>query len=509
MRSVIKGFGHLLALTSRRFYAALAKPQQAQQVVQQRLVNRLRACEYGRTYGIRDRDDWQRLPIVEYEDLEPWIVRKSVRSRPRQSPLTPEPILFYEPTSGSSGPVKQIPYTRSLRRSFNHLFCVWAHDLIARGPVFSTGKLYFSISPRISRDSIDSGGTSDDSDYLNPWLRWLLRPFLAMSPSAQTMDRFKENLAQTLLATEDLEIVSIWSPSFLTAQLDYIHTHRKQLQQSLNDRLSAVRSQLLLQDEIPWTDLWPQLKLISCWDSATAADRAAGLRSHFPGVLVQGKGLLATEAPMTLPLVAAQGCVPLLDEIFFEFEDSQGRCHPLSQLEVGQDYQTIVSQSGGLYRYRMGDRVRVTHHLLQTPCLKFLGRGQDVSDLVGEKLHIQFVSDVLDQLDLAEAQFQSLVPIQQSSINYYLLLLDRCDREPGVIADQLEQALCQSFHYQLARQLGQLARARVVVSATIAEQLSTAKAQSGQRWGDVKHTRLLAVPVDPMFLRSFPSARKE
>ena len=499
MRGLIKGFGHLLASTSRRFYAALAQPQQAQQIVQQRLVNRLRACEYGRTYGIHCRADWQQLPIVEYEDLRPWIVRQPGRSPLRQSPLTPEPILFYEPTSGSSGPVKQIPYTRSLRRSFNHLFCLWAYDLIAHGPAFSTGKLYFSISPGFSSTSTNAGGTRDDSDYLDPWLRWLLRPFLVMPPSAPTLDSFKENLAQTLLQTEDLEIVSIWSPSFLAVQLDYIHTHRKRLWKTLKDRLSAVRSHFLLQDEIPWTDLWPQLKLISCWDSVTAADGAAGLRSQFPGVLVQGKGLLATEAPMTLPLVAAQGCVPLLDEIFFEFEDSRGRCLELHQLEVGQDYQTIVSQSGGFYRYRIGDRVRVTHPFLNTPCLKFLGRGQEVSDLVGEKLHLQFVSDVLDRLDLTEAGFQSLVPIQQS-INYYVLLLDRCDRESSVIACQLEQALCQSFHYRLARQLGQLAPARVVVSATIAEQLSTAKAQSGQRWGDIKHARLLTIPVDPMVL---------
>ncbi|MEM9138101.1 MAG: GH3 auxin-responsive promoter family protein, partial [Cyanobacteria bacterium P01_F01_bin.42] len=338
-----------------------------------------------------------------------------------------------------------------------------------------------------------SGGTADDSDYLDPWLRWLLRPFLVMPPYSRTPAAFKENLARTLLQTEALEIISIWSPSFLTAQLDYIQTHRQRLQTDLKNRLSAARSQLLHQDPIPWTELWPQLKLISCWDSVTAADGAAGFRSQFPNVLVQGKGLLSTEAPMTVPLVAAEGCVPLLDEIFFEFEDSQGHCFGLHQLEVGQDYTVIISQMGGLYRYRMGDRVRVTHHFLETPCLQFIGRGQSVSDLVGEKLHLQFVSDLLDRLDLS-ARFQSLVSVRQP--DGYVLLLDRCDRKLETLAQQLEQGLCESYHYQLARQLGQLASVRVMVSTTIAEQLATAKAQSGQRWGDIKHARLESNPID-------------
>ncbi|MDJ0694669.1 GH3 auxin-responsive promoter family protein [Mastigocoleus sp. MO_188.B34] len=34
----------------------------------------------------------------------------------------------------------------------------------------------------------------------------------------------------------------------------------------------------------------------------------------------------------------------------------------------------------------IGDRVRVTHFYQSTPCLEFLGRTQEISDLVGEKL---------------------------------------------------------------------------------------------------------------------------
>ena len=484
MRGIVKCFGSLLAPIARQFYRALENPQQAQSAVQQQLVQRLQRCEYGRQFQVRNLEDWHRLPIVSYEDLQPYI-----EDLPNsQIPLTPEPVLFYEPTSGSSGPIKRIPYTRSLRRSFNHLFCVWAHDLITHGPCFSSGKLYFSISPTFS-DSNSATGTTDDSDYLDPWLRWLLKPFLVISPPTTTPADFKKALARTLLKAENLEIISIWSPSFLTAQLDYIQSHKEQLYGELKDDMSVKRSHLLLQTQIPWTDLWPRLKLISCWDSAMAADGADGLRQLFPNVLVQGKGLLATEAPMTVPLIAAKGQVPLLDRVYFEFEDNRGRCHKLHELEIGKTYEVIISQMGGLYRYRMGDRVRVTHYFLKTPCLEFVGRGQSVSDLVGEKLNAQFVCDRLKKLDLSTAQFQSLIPVLQPQ-PHYVLLLDRVNGDIGAIAQALENALCESFHYRLARQLDQLTSVQVIVSSNVAEQLSAYRAQSGQRWGEVKHARL-------------------
>ncbi|MGD1863499.1 MAG: GH3 auxin-responsive promoter family protein [Phormidesmis sp.] len=487
MRSVIKAFGQLLAPTSKRFYKALENPQQAQQAVQQRLVKRLKNCEYGQKYQIDTIEDWHRLPIVTYEDLHPWIppVGQLVTQR---SSLTPEPILFYEPTSGSSGPRKQIPYTRSLRRSFNYLFGIWAHDLIVNGSGFTTGKFYFSISPTFTQVDTPQG-TTDEADYLDPWLRWLLRPFMVTAPQTHTPEEFKGQLAQTLLKAADLEIISIWSPSFLTAQLDYIQRHQLQLATALKSTLSSDRLALLQQDKISWASLWPNLKLISCWDSVTAADGASTLSSHFPTALVQGKGLLATEAPMTVPLIAANGHVPMLSEIYFEFADATGRCHALHELEIGKTYEVIISQMGGLYRYRMGDRIKVTHYFRSTPCLEFVGCGKAVSDLVGEKLHIQFVSDVLAKLDLSPSSFQSLVPVRQPQ-DHYVLLLDKFEGDVDAIAQQLDQALCESFHYQLARQLEQLCPAKLLVSATVVEQLAANRLTDGQRWGDMKHTKL-------------------
>lgn len=497
MRPIIQLFGQLLAPTARRFHQALDNPELTQISVHNHICDRLVASEYGKALGIRSVADWQRVPIVDYDALAPWILGHQKR---QQIPLTPEPILFYEKTSGSSGAVKWIPYTQSLRRSFNQMFCVWAYDLIFHGPKFSTGKLYACISPQLN--PTDSPSLQDDLDYLDGWLRWFLRPWLVMPNGLNRLrdaQIFKHQLALALLQAEKLEIISIWSPSFLQVHLQYIQENRQLLQAELQGRMSHHRLQLLGEDNISWTQLWPNLKLVSCWDSANAADQAKGLQVQFPGVLIQGKGLLATEAPMTIPLIAAGGYVPVLDEVFFEFEDDTGSLHKLHELSMGKEYTIILSQKGGLYRYRIGDRIRVTHYYRHTPCLEFLGRHQAISDLVGEKLHETFVNHVLNSINLQGNHFKSLVPVVNPF--YYVLLLDWATETPEIIAQKLDKALSESYHYHRARSLGQLAPPQVFISPQIPDLLAMHRVRSGSIWGGIKHPILATTPISTEFLQ--------
>ena len=525
MNLIIKLFSKLIESANHQFYQALENPQAAQKKVQNQILKNLIKSDYGRYLRVKNVEDWHRIPIVEYHNIENWI---EIQNKDNTHLLTSEKVSFYEKTSGSSGTAKLIPYTKSLRRSFKQMFCVWAHDLITHGPKFNTGKIYFCISPQLGEkeQEITSSSQSlqDDSEYLDGWLKRLMNHFLVSPPELNKLhdaDKFKHQLAKTLLTSENLEIISIWSPTFLKVILDYIQNNRKKLAFELRNEISAKRSLMLLQpnlfkqestnpklnelfekintDRIPWNLLWKELKLISCWDSANAADGADFLRSLFPNVLIQGKGLLATEAPMTIPLIPAKGCVPLLNEVFFEFLDESGFVYQLHELKQGETYEMIISQKGGFYRYRIGDRVRFTHSYLNTPCLKFVGRHKEVSDLVGEKLHSQFIRDILDKLNLDRSYFKSLVPVKYPK-GHYILLLDNAKQKPEEIAIQLEEELQKSYHYGRARLLGQLEPVKVMVSSQIPEIISLYKSKSGKKWGDIKHDILSTKPIEKELL---------
>ncbi|MEM7065909.1 MAG: GH3 auxin-responsive promoter family protein [Cyanobacteria bacterium P01_B01_bin.77] len=490
MRWLIKSLGMLLAPTAKRFSHTLSQPQVAQRRLQKQLFKQLMRSDYGRSLEISSIEDWHRIPIVTYDDLSAWIEQ--------EKSLTADPVLFYAKTSGSSGPAKHIPYTRALRKSFNTLFCIWAYDLITHGPRFESGKLYMCISPRLLAPGEYPEGLQDDADYLNRWLRWLLKPFLVSPVDAhkpQLPEIFQANLCKTLLLEEHLETISIWSPSFLSVQLDYIQTHRQALRTEL--QLSPARAKLLESDTIDWEALWPRLKLISCWDSAIAADQASSLKARFPNTLIQGKGLLATEAPMTVPLIAANGCVPLVTEVFFEFEDDKGQIYLLHELELGQTYSVIISQKGGLYRYRMCDLIQVTHYYQATPCLKFLSRSHTTSDMVGEKLTLDFVSQVIEQLHLPTTAFKCLAPVLSPQPHYALLTDYSAPPSSDNLAAPLEQLLSQSFHYRQARLLGQLQPVQVDAAPDMLQRLMHYHYQQGKRLGDVKYPCLLTQPILP------------
>ncbi len=488
------GFGP----TARSFRRATLTPDRAQARLLEELAQGCARTQYGVSHGVRSAEDFRaRLPIVTYDALSPWLEEQR---RSESNALVSDPVIFYEKTSGSTAAAKHIPYTAALRRSFARMFAIWAHDLLANGPGLCRGTMYFSVSPRLApKERTERGlkvGLDDDSDYLGPVLKHALKSFVVDDSEARlTRDAeiWKTSVARALVARPDLEVISIWNPSMLSILLDHIEQHRTDLARMLG---RSPRARALSNTQVDWPALWPALKLISCWASAAAGPLSRALNARLPHVMLQGKGLLATEAPLTVPLLAAGSFVPLLDEVFFELEDVRTKqIRLLHEVTLGPTYELIISQRGGLSRYRLGDRVRMTHAYGATPCLEFVGRGADTSDLVGEKLHEDFVSDALNQVLGQQAGFYSLVPRRTPS-DHYVLLLDREPTDRTRLSAEVDRALSRAHHYAHARSLGQLGPVEVSVATNAAERVRDVYLRRGVKWGDLKHHALLTTLAD-------------
>ena len=501
-----------------RLIEQLHDPALAQGALLKDILRDLAKTEYGRVHGVRADDDYEafaaRLPLVGYDDLCEWIKRQQ---QTEGSVVAAERVLFYEMTSGSSGAAKPIPYTQSLKDAFNRMFAAWLYDLLAHGPRFETGKLFISISPAFHlHQPTERGiqvGLEDDADYLQGWMRGLLKRFFVVPPAVKRLSDtsdFKHALAALLLAEPRLEVISIWNPSLLESLFDFIAAHRAALADDLRSgsvrrggltfkfkRASRERLSLLSEQPIDWRRVWPQLKLISCWADANARAAARRIAARFPNVFIQGKGLLATEAPMTLPLIAARGCVPLAGDVFFEFIDEAGKLARLHEVEARRQYEIVVTPRGGLARYRVGDRVRVTHFYRSTPCFEFIGRSNEVCDLVGEKLNETFVQSCLSQLMNGSSRFQTLLPVMaEGGPSHYLLVMDELAGDAQELANRLDEALCRAHHYGLARRLGQLAPLRVRIASTARDAYDEFFMSKGMRCGDIKHQVLIRNPEE-------------
>jgi hypothetical protein len=214
--------------------------------------------------------------------------------------------------------------------------------------------------------------------------------------------------------------------------------------------------------------IWPRLALISCWADAGAARYVPALRALFPAVEIQPKGLLATEGCVTFPLIGRPAPALAIRSHFFEFQEQGGACRLAHELENGGRYRVVLTTGGGLYRYQLRDEVEVAGFEGRCPLLRFLGKADLVSDLVGEKLAEAHVRSVLDRLFAQHGlapRFALLVPVEGRPAGYRLYLQDgalsgAAPGLPGLTAD-LEAGLRENPHYRYAVELGQLAPAEV------------------------------------------------
>ena len=497
-----------------RFRRALREPEVAQR-------ERLRACldqhgqtAFGRAHNlgsVRSYEEFARcVPLMDYETLEPWIERIG---RGEPNVLTRDPVTRLVPTSGSSGARKLIPFTAGLQQEFNTAIGAWLVDLLRHAPGIAGGPAYWSVTPVMAnagaKDSAIPIGFDTDTAYLGGTRQRLARVVMAVPDELrciQDIEVFRYVTLLCLLRQRELRLVSVWHPSFLTLLLDTLPAHWQHLLADIGNGgcKHAARLPPGVGDTLKLTPLpqraeelckvgtqkpeaiWPRLKLISCWGDGAAGVALNSLKELFPNTTVQRKGLLATEACVTIPF-AGQHPVAVRSH-FFEFANEAGQIHRVHELEFGRTYEVIVTTGGGLWRYRLCDCVQVTGFLDKTPSLRFIGRSGNVSDLFGEKLSETFVTQAL-QIVLAafdaRPSFVLLAPDLDESGARYTLYVE--GKPPDHFAATIDQALRQNPHYAYCRDLGQLLPARVFVIAERGYETFTGREMAnGVRLGNLK-----------------------
>lgn len=405
-----------------------------------------------------------RVPLCRYEDLAPWIAR--IVSGESDVLFAGRPVAF-ERTGGSSGGSKLIPYSAAGLRDFQRNLGPWVEGILQEYDI--RGGVYFATSPA-ARAPESVGGIPvgmPDNAYLGEALGAKLAALSVISPVllarfAQQSDlaSWRRDTVAALLAARDLELISVWSPTFL----------------------------LRLLDEIPVPQsIWPRLKLISCWTSGASRLHAQALAERLPQARIQPKGLLSTEAVVSVPDIA--GCVVPVTHGFSEFIPLDATGQPngdpvcVDALCAGACYEVVLTTASGLYRYRSGDRVRVGAQGAQgKPTLEFIGRGSLYCDLVGEKLEEAFVAQCLSTLDVETL----LIP------DFYhpgYVLVSACPLAADAL-NAVEQGLAANPQYAYARALGQLAPLRLLIHPRPQVRVEEILLRREQRPGNIKVTAL-------------------
>jgi hypothetical protein len=517
----------------RRFQQASGSVQHAQETVLREILTHNATTRFGTAHALarlRTPRDFQRaVPLSTYETCAAWIDRIATGE---PNVLTRDRVGLFEPTSGTSGGEKLIPYTASLRRQFQRGIAAWIFDLLRHKPAVRSGRAYWSISPAFGPPRRTAGGIpigfEDDRAYLAGLERLAVGRLLAVPPSVTRIagiEQFRYATLFHLLNAADLTLVSIWSPTFLPAILERLPEWHDQLCCDLErGRISpagergsgpnpqrAEHLRKIFRSRMSWPErlalVWPRLALISCWADAAAAQMLPQLRQWFPTVEIQPKGLLATEAFVSFPLVGREGAALAVRSHFFEFQPASddgsvaAECLLAHQLERGGRYRVVVTTGGGLYRYQLRDEVEVVGFEAQCPLLRFLGKADLVSDLVGEKLGEDHVRRALDRLlpdHGLTPDFLLLVPVEGRPPCYRLYLQGRQFTGPAYSLEALQSALQVALeanpYYRHATQLGQLGNVQVRLLDPSGESgritFERRCLASGQKLGNIKPAML-------------------
>jgi hypothetical protein len=163
------------------------------------------------------------------------------------------------------------------------------------------------------------------------------------------------------------------------------------------------------------------------------------------------------------------------------------------EVEMGRRYRVIVTTAGGLYRYQLEDEVEVVGFENACPLLRFLGKSDCISDLVGEKLAEPHVRAVLERLFVAHGlspRFALLAPVAGRPAHYRLFLQGAGLSESSALRAGLEAGLEENPNYRYAVQLKQLAPVEIEVVDTRGEPgwrtYERRCLARGQRAGNVK-----------------------
>lgn len=446
----------------RRWDDLTKRPLEIQEHVLLDIVKRNRSTRFGRDHRfdmVRSIDDYRKqVEIGDYERLRPYIERTK---NGEAGALTQEPVVMFTITSGSTGEPKLIPVTETTKKNHRELTRLWYYRAYVEHPSFMSGRLLGIVSPAnegCTPGGIPFGAASGLIYESSP--RWIQDAYAVPYEVAQVKNfDAKYYLIMRLGLEHEITFFATPNPSTILKLVETADRCKEEILRDIRDGTIAARWDVPAEirgnlarslsknpgrarqlEQIAGVhgalrprEYWPRLQLIGCWKGGTVGIRLKEFNRWFAeGAPVRDLGYMASEAQISLP-ITDDGCAGILaiDQNFYEFipeaeiGSASSKVLNCAEIEIGEDYYPILTTPGGLYRYDINDVVRVTGFHHRTPLVEFVRKGRDVTNITGEKLHVNQVIQALEQAqraaELSVRHFRAFADAEQSR---YALLVE-------------------------------------------------------------------------------------
>ncbi|MFQ6048726.1 MAG: GH3 auxin-responsive promoter family protein, partial [Phycisphaerae bacterium] len=371
------------------------------------------------------------VPICRYEHIEPYIERLK-RGQTRALLGGGQKLLMFALTSGTTARPKFIPVTEQFLDEYRRGWTVFGFKMFSDHPEAMLRPIVQVTSPMDEFRTEGGIACGAITGLMAATQRRLVRRYYA---TPLCVAQIKQPLAKyytvmRLAVPQDVALMVTANPATHLRLARLADEHRELLIRDIYDGTlsrqmpvpAAVRQQLagrlrarpdvarrlerIVQDHgslLP-KHYW-RLSLLANWTGGTMGLYLRQFDRYFGPVPVRDIGLLASEARMSIPIAdgTAAGILEVTSH-FFEFIPADQIDSPrptvlrCGDLQIGGEYFVLLTTSSGLYRYDIGDLVRVVDYLGQAPIIEFLSKGAHISSLSGEKLTEQQVVQAMQQV---------------------------------------------------------------------------------------------------------------
>jgi GH3 auxin-responsive promoter len=404
----------LLTFAAERAKDSFVKKTPQTNAVQEQFLRKLlqayKDTELGRQYGLRDIKSidqfQQQVPILPYSGYQAYIERIC---RGEKNILTPDPVVFLNTTSGSTGKQKLIPITKRFQSSLRgaNLTCIGFLIEALRSRQQKFGKLLVTNATKLTgrtSGGIDYGPGStgvvrmgkflyeqlfahpyetlkaEDSitrHYLcllfslnDPSTRGIIANFpMLILRTCQYLERYAEDFIQ------DLEKGAIASWLKLEPELRF----QLERQWSANPRRAAQLKEILhTQGRLTPKLAWSNLSYIATARGGTSDFYFERFPSYLEDTPVFGAVFATAEGTLSVYHdLNNDGSILAIETGFFEFvpQDQWDEEHPktllATEVKQGKLYRILITNYSGFYRYDIGDVIEVIGFYEQTPLIVF------------------------------------------------------------------------------------------------------------------------------------------
>lgn len=444
----------------RRFDHAVQHPEHMQRSLLRSLLHRHGTTVFGQQHGfnsIHTPEDYRRaVPIQDYEGFRPYVNRIL---QGEQHILVNDPVRFLTLTSGTTGQPKYIPVTDVSERGGAQLVRQWLCRSLHDHPRFLSHANVGIVSPAVEGYTAAGLPYGSVSGRIYQRIPSLVRQSYAIPyPVFELQDYDARYWAIARFAlVRSVSFCCTPNPSTLMRLAAVMTRQRESLIRAIHDGTLGIPVESTLHQALQihlrpqpqrareleriaertgalWPkDCWPHLSLLGCWIGGSVGVQARQLASAYGNVPLRDLGYMASEARITLPFHDHTPAGVLAIHLnVYEFipedcvEDEDPPVLLSHELEQGQRYRIVLTTPGGLYRYDINDIVEVTGLYHRTPMLAFVRKSKDMSNLTGEKLHVNHILMAVEQvkqhLGVAIAHYRAVPSLEEMRYHFYLEL---------------------------------------------------------------------------------------